>query len=311
MRRKTPFSAVRLLFAAALLFCAGSVFSQKTVVGKIVSGKTSQPVALATVTVKGTNVAVASEKNGSFEIKVPANKSTLIISSVGFDDYEIDITSSSNIQASLVEKQSALDEIVVTGYTSQRKKDITGSVTVVNTKELLAVPGPNVESLLQGKASGVTVGTSGVPGAGASVRIRGFTTFNQNEPLYIVDGARVSSISELNPTDIESLQVLKDGSSAAVYGAAAANGVIIISTKKGKGKAKITYDTYYGVQSLTKSFDLLNTAEYGQYLLKLQQGKTYTYPKTQYNLGQYNGGKDSAATPVIPEYILAGDLSGV
>ncbi len=148
---------------------------------------------------------------------------------------------------------SNLDEIVVTGYSSQRKKDITGAVAVVNTKELVANPGSNVESLLQGKAAGVTIGTSGVPGAGASVRIRGFTTFNQNEPLYIVDGARVGSITDLNPNDIESMQVLKDASSAAVYGAAAANGVIIITTKKGKGKTKVTYDAYYGSSRCTKN----------------------------------------------------------
>ncbi len=310
MTQKHYLCAVKMFFTVTFLLCSISLFSQKTVVGKITDGKTNLPLSLATITVKGTKIAVVSEKNGSFQIKVPAKQKILVISSIGFEDYEIDISSTASIEASLTEKTSSLNEVVITGYSSQRKKDILGSVSVVNTKELLANPGPNVESLLQGKAAGVTVGTSGVPGAGASVRIRGFTTFNQNEPLFIVDGARVSSISELNPTDIESLQVLKDASAAAVYGAAAANGVIIISTKRGKGKAKISYDSYYGVQSIVKGFNLLNTAEYGQYLLKLQQGIP-GQTATTFNLGQYNGGQSSTATPIIPDYILAGTASGL
>ncbi len=160
--------------------------------------------------------------------------------------------------------------MVVTGYTSQSKKDITGSVAVVNVKELVANPGSNVQSLLQGRAAGVTVGTSGVPGTGANVRIHGYSTFGNNEPLYVVDGARVGAITELNPNDIESMQVLKDASAASIYGSAAAGGVIIITTKKGKvGRPKITYDSYYGNQTFTKRLDLLNTKEYGDYLFLL------------------------------------------
>lgn len=311
MRLKNLFPVMHFCITILFFLTTISVFAQKTVNGTVTNAKDKQPVIGATVTVKGTKIATLTLANGTFSINVPSgNNTTLIISSVGFDDAEVDVASQSSISVSLREKVSSLDEIVVTGYTAQRKKDITGSVSVVNTKELLANPGSNVESLLQGKASGVTVGTSGVPGAGASIRIRGFTTFNQNEPLYIVDGARVGSISDLNPNDIESLQVLKDGSSAAAYGSAAANGVIIITTKRGKGKTKITYDAYYGVQSLTKKYDLLNTEEYGQYLLKLQQGIP-GQTNTTFNLGQYNGGQATTSTPIIPEYILAGTASGV
>ena len=305
----------KLLFGICALLCciflSPQVFAQqKTITGKVVNSKDNTPLDLATVSVKGTKVAVTTAANGEFSISVPSGKNTLVISSVGFAAEEISIANKSSVEVSLKESTSSLNEVVVTGYSAQRKKDITGSVSVVNVKELVANPGSNVESLLQGKAAGVTVGTSGVPGAGASIRIRGFTTFNQNEPLYVVDGARVGSITDLNPNDIESLQVLKDGSSAAAYGAAAANGVIIITTKKGKGKARINYDSYYGVQSLTKKFDLLNTEEYGKYLLKLQQGIP-GQTATKFNLGQYNGGQTSTATPVIPEYILAGTNSGV
>ena len=310
MRQKIDRVTLRACAALLFLFISSSLFAQKKVTGTVTNSKDKQPLAFATVTVKGTNVAVATTATGTFTINVPSGKTVLVISSIGFDETEVNISSKDNVEIALKEKSSSLDEIVVTGYTAQRKKDITGSVSVVNTKELLANPGSNVETLLQGKASGVTVGTSGVPGAGSSIRIRGFTTFNQNEPLYVVDGARVGSISDLNPNDIESLQVLKDGASAAAYGSAAANGVIIITTKKGKGKTKVTYDTYYGVQSITKKYDLLNTEEYGQYLLRLQQGIP-GQTATTFNLGQYNGGQTSTATPITPEYILAGTASGV
>ena len=311
MKRKVCCLGLHIYAAFFLCFISSSLYAQKTVTGTVTSAKDNQPVNGASVLVKGTKVGAATSATGTFTINVPSGKNILVISSVGFDDMEVDVSSQTTITISLKEKTSSLDEIVVTGYTAQRKKDITGSVTVVNTKELIANPGSNVENLLQGKAAGVTVGTSGVPGAGASIRIRGFTTFNQNEPLYVVDGARVGSITDLNPGDIESLQVLKDGSSAAVYGAAAANGVIIITTKKGKGKTKITYDAYYGTQTLTKKYDLLNTAEYGEYLLRLQQGIAANAGRTKFNLGQYNGGLDSTGTPIIPEYILAGTASGV
>jgi len=292
-----------------VLLFSFTVLAQKNVTGKI-TGSDGQPVVGATVSVKGTTAATKTSPTGDFEISVPAGGTTLVVTSIGFDPLEVPVGNSTSLAISLRERVSNLNEIVVTGYTAQRKKDITGAVSVINAKELTANPGSNVESLLQGKASGVTVSTSGVPGAGASIRIRGYTTFNQNEPLYVVDGARVSSISDLNPNDIETMQVLKDGSSAAAYGAAAANGVIIITTKKGKGKPKISYDGYYGVQKITKTFDLLNTEEYGQYLLKLQQGIP-GQTATTFNLGQYNGGQTSTATPVIPEYILAGTASGV
>ncbi|HLL43352.1 MAG TPA: TonB-dependent receptor plug domain-containing protein, partial [Segetibacter sp.] len=301
---------VKPIMVALLLLGLNSVYAQQTVTGKIINKTGNQAISGASIKVKGSNVGTQTNDEGTFTLNVPKNNSVLQISVVGFENVEVPVNGRASLGTlSLNPTASTLNEIVVTGYTTQRKKDITGSVSVVNAKELVANPGSNVEGLLQGKASGVTVGTSGVPGAGASIRIRGFTTFNQNEPLYVVDGARVGSITDLNPNDIESLQVLKDASSAAAYGAAAANGVIIITTKRGKGRPKVTYDAYYGVQSLYRQYDLLNTEEYGQYLLGLQKGAN---PNARfYNIGQYNGGKDSTDVPIIPEYILAGTSSGV
>lgn len=300
----------RLSLGLTFLFLCSVCFSQKTYTGKVTDSKTGVPVVGSTITVRGTTTGTQTDNEGNFTISVPNNRTRLTVSSVGYEPQDVTVTGQTDLSVSLKSTLSTLNEVVVTGYSAQRKKDITGSVSVVSAKELVANPGSNVESLLQGKAAGVTVGTSGVPGAGASIRIRGFTTFNQNEPLYVVDGARVGSITDLNPNDIESLQVLKDGSSAAAYGAAAANGVIIITTKKGKGRAKVNYDAYYGTQSLIKKFDLLNTAEYGQYLLRLQQGIP-GQTRTNWNIGQYNGGDTAATTPIIPEFILAGTASGV
>ncbi|HZH94840.1 MAG TPA: SusC/RagA family TonB-linked outer membrane protein, partial [Flavisolibacter sp.] len=174
-------------------------------------------------------------------------------------------------------------------------------------KELTANPGSNVQSLLQGRAAGVTVGTSGVPGAGANVRIHGYSTFGNNEPLYVVDGARVGSITELNPNDIESMQVLKDASSASIYGSAAAGGVIIITTKRGKqGRPRVSYDSYYGRQTFKKRLDLLNTKEYGDYLYLLQKNANLIGVQGGFKHGQFAGATGLSDKPIIPDFIFAG-----
>jgi TonB-linked SusC/RagA family outer membrane protein len=261
----------------------------------------------ATVIVKGTNTATVTNAEGSFTISPRGSRGSLVISFVGHEPREIAIGSGTNLDITLIESTSTLNDVVVTGYSSQAKKDITGSVSVVNTKELVANPGSNVESLLQGRAAGVTVGTSGVPGAGSNVRIHGYSTFGNNEPLYIVDGTRVTSISDLNPGDIESMQVLKDASAASIYGSAAAGGVIIITTKKGKtGAPKVTYEAYYGRQSFTKRLDLMKTKEYGDYLFLLQKNAGQLDAQGQFAHGQYAGPTGKSTSPIIPDYVYAG-----
>lgn len=152
--------------------------------------------------------------------------------------------------------------MVVVGYGTQQKKDITGSVAVIDTEELLASSGSSATQQLQGKATGVNIGTSGAPGSATMVRIRGINSINDNGPLYVIDGVstRDQDLSSINPNDIESMQVLKDASSAAIYGAQAANGVILITTKKGTktGQLKLTYDGYYGFSKTGKRYDVLN-----------------------------------------------------
>ncbi|HEV8080461.1 MAG TPA: carboxypeptidase-like regulatory domain-containing protein, partial [Chitinophagaceae bacterium] len=171
-----------LLGALLLLFSNDLFAQQKTITGNITSNSNNQPVAGATVTIRGTNIATQTNAEGNFTITVPNEKSTLVITNVGFEPIQIDVGSRTSLNVALNATNTTLNEIVVTGYSSQVKKSITGSVAVVNIKELVANPGSNIQNLLQGRAAGVTVGTSGVPGAGASVRMHGYSTFGNNEP---------------------------------------------------------------------------------------------------------------------------------
>jgi TonB-linked SusC/RagA family outer membrane protein len=177
-------------------------------------------------------------------------------------------------------RTSTLNEVVVTGYSTQRKKDIIGAVSVVSAKDLQRTPASNLAVQLQGRAAGVTISAAGEPGAGAVVRIRGFASAGNNDPLYIVDGVPTTDPSKFNPNDIESLQVLKDASAASIYGARASNGVIIITTKQGKsGRISVSYDSYVGNSIVTDKMmpDMLNTTQYMDYLQKTTPS-TYTHP---------------------------------
>lgn len=279
-----------------MLLCTVA-FAQRTISGKI-TGPDGSPIAGATVAVKGASTATSTGADGSFVINAP-NSSVLVISYIGFDVLEVSTAGRTDFNIGLKEKTNSLNEVVVTGYTSQAKKDITGSVAVVNTADLKSQPAGNAEQQLQGRASGVTVTTDGRPGQGASVRIRGFASFSGgNEPLYIVDGVPTGGISGLNPNDIETMQVLKDAASASIYGARASNGVIIVTTKKGRqGGAKVAYNMYYGTQNPGKGYDLLNSQEYANAVWAAYKNAGQTPPNTQYGNG---------ATPVLPDYILPG-----
>ena len=273
-------SARIVWLTACLLFFATLAFSQqKSVTGKV-TDLNKQPLFGATVSVKGTNVAAQTNAEGAFSIMVPSGKNILTISFIGYDNQEIAIGTQSNIDVVISEAKTSLNEVVVTGYSTQRKKDIIGAVSIVNTKDLLNTPASNLAVQLQGRAAGVTVSSAGEPGAGAVVRIRGFASAGNNDPLYIIDGVPTSDPSTLNPMDIESLQVLKDASSASIYGSRASNGVIIITTKQGKsGRSSLSYETYVGSQNVTDRMtpDMLNTTQYMDYLQKTT-ASTYTHP---------------------------------
>lgn len=230
-----------------LLLLGTQVFAQSQhITGKVV-GDDRQPVAGASVKVKGTTNGVSTGTDGSFAIDAKPTD-VLIISFIGFQPTQTTVGDRTRLNIALSSSLQNLNEVVVTGYASQKKKDLTGSVAIVNVAELNKQPSASVNSQLQGQASGVTVIGNGQPGQQPNIRIRGFNSFGNNNPLYVVDGVPIDNINDLNPDDVESMQVLKDAGSASIYGSRASNGVVVITTKKGKGKIKIVYDAYYGTQ---------------------------------------------------------------
>ncbi|MRS62846.1 TonB-dependent receptor [Larkinella terrae] len=224
-----------------------------------------------TVIVKGTSRGTTTDAQGIYRIGVPDANTVLTFSFVGYTAKDIVVGNRTEINVQLEATTNQLTEVVVTGYTTQQKKDIIGAVSVVKASDLTATPSANLVAQLQGRAAGVTVSSTGDPGSSASIRIRGFASYGNNNPLYVIDGMPTTDASRINPQDVESIQVLKDASSASIYGARAANGVIIITTKRGKtGKTTLSYDTYYGIQAtpLNRIPKLLNTSELLTYLDK-------------------------------------------
>jgi TonB-linked SusC/RagA family outer membrane protein len=228
-----------------------------TVTG-MVTDASGAPLPGVSIKLKGSSLGTVTNIDGKYTITLPDGTGTLIYNFLGFTSQEAAVNGQAVINIKLAEESKALNEVVVVGYATQKKKDLTGAVAVVNVKDLNKQASSSVNSQLQGQASGVTVTGSGQPGEEPQVHIRGFNTFGDNTPLYVVDGMETYDVSTINPNDVESLQVLKDASSASIYGARAANGVIIITTKKGKGKVSIQYDAYYGSQ-VPKGGNVWNT----------------------------------------------------
>jgi TonB-linked SusC/RagA family outer membrane protein len=284
----------RYVFTLVFMFFVITAFAQNTVTGRV-TGPDSKPVFGATVTVKNANIATTTSENGTYSIKMPANSRVLVFSYVGYEVEEVE-ANGNTIDVVFKQQSTNLNEVIVTGYSTQRKKDITGAVTVVNVGELKSQPSFDAASQLQGQASGVTVIQNGVPGAGASVRIRGLGSFNNNNPLYVIDGVQSGSISALNPNDIESMQVLKDAASGSIYGVRGSNGVIIVTTKRGKRRGvNVNYDMYYGSQNPGKGFDLLNAQEEANLLFLARKNSGLATTGSVFGNG---------ATPVLPDYIF-------
>ncbi|MCE7072153.1 TonB-dependent receptor [Dyadobacter sp. CY327] len=287
-----------------LCFCVLHVWAQNQLSGRITDASENVPLPGVSVLLKGTTTGTTTDADGRFTLATPSKTGTLVVSYIGYFTQEVEIGNRSSIDISMSADVKSLTEVVVTGYAAQRKKDITGAVTVINTKELTAVPSASVTQMLQGRAAGVTVGNDNSPGGGTMVRIRGFGSINNNSPLYVIDGVPTQgTLNQLNPNDIESMQVLKDASAASIYGARAANGVVIITTKKGKqGDPSITFDYYTGTQRPGKMLDLLNTKELGQYLYQsdLGAGKnpSATSPSVQYKFDE--NGNQTIADYIYP-----------
>lgn len=239
---------------------------ERTISGRVVAEADRGPLPGVTVRVKDTQKTTATDENGEFSIEAGETE-VLVFSYVGFATRELPVSSigGGTLQVSLQEDVAALDELVVVGYGTQRKSDLTGSVVSVDVERMNAVPTTNFSEMLRGKAPGVQVSLGNArPGGTSGILIRGRNSLSGgNGPLIVVDGAPVSDISDLNTADIESLEVLKDASAQAIYGARASNGVILITTKRGReGKTTVSYNGYVGMQSLWKNFDVFNGPEF-------------------------------------------------
>ena len=255
------------VFLLLLFFVAGTAgaYAQRTVTGTVVD-KDQLPVTGANVVVKGTQIGAITDGLGKFTIAVPSTGNTLVISFIGYTLQEVPIGTSSVINVTLQTESTYLDEVVVVGYGTQKRTTVTGAITSVASKEITAVPVTTTDQALQGRASGVTVVNNGSPGTEATIRIRGLGTMNSNAPLVVIDGVVSNGMANLNPDDIESIEVLKDASTTAIYGSLGSHGVIMITTKKGvSGKMKVDFDTYFGQQWNNKRYDLLNVAQYIEY----------------------------------------------
>jgi TonB-dependent starch-binding outer membrane protein SusC len=301
----TPCRVARHALLLLFTFCSLSVFAQTRVTGKVTSTTTNQPVSGASVQVEGTSVGVVTGDDGSFSVNVPAGRNTLVISFIGFKQVVVPINNRTDISVTLEEDASGLSEVVVTGYSSQQRRNIVGAVSTVKGEQLAAVPSGNPEQQLQGRAPGVTVITSGQPGSVSQVRIRGFGSFSGNEPLYVVDGVPTFNIDFLNANDIDNTTVLKDAASASIYGARASAGVILITTKKGKygtGKLNVRYDVSYGLTFPGQGLDLLTPQQQADWTWEALKAANQPLTHPQYGSG---------ATPVLPDYLKAGTKSGV
>ncbi|WP_158798538.1 TonB-dependent receptor [Pedobacter sp. L105] len=281
--------AVSLLFAM-IVMSSSSVFAQsRTITGTVYDEKGVSLIGVS-VTVKGSKISAGTDVNGKYAIAVPAGSSTLVFSFIGSLKQEVVTGSRTTINVTMKSSVNDLSEVVVVGYGTQKRGDVNGSISSVKASDIANIPQVSADQLLQGKVAGVTVTqNSGSPGSQTSVHIRGVTSLSlSNEPLYVIDGVpisgdatnsstsgqsvqlsqnnssnAVSPLSMINPSDIETIDVLKDASATAIYGARASNGVIIITTKHGKnGTARIAYDGYYGIQQQGKFLDMMNLQQY-------------------------------------------------
>ena len=262
----------------AMLLFSQQIFAQDRVVSGKVTDSTGNGLAGVTVTARGTKLAAQTNTEGTFRLTVPSSVDALIFTSVGFTSLQVPIPANNSMNVSLFGSATSLNEVVVIGYGTARKKDLTGSVTAITAKDFNKGAITTPEQLIAGKVAGVQITSNGgAPGSGSTIRIRGGASLNaSNDPLIVIDGVPVdnngisgaaNALALINPNDIESFNVLKDASATAIYGSRASNGVIIITTKKGKtGKPRFTFSTQNSLSTLPKEADVLSPAEFRAYL---------------------------------------------
>ncbi|MBX2916241.1 MAG: TonB-dependent receptor [Cyclobacteriaceae bacterium] len=312
----------KLSLTMCFLLTIASVMAQERTVSGTVTDETGSTMPGVNVLLKGTSSGTVTDGDGNFRISIPNDQAVLVISFVGYATSEVIVGSRSVVNIQLTSDVQTLTELVVTGYSVDKRRELTGSVSTVKAKELTIAPTGNVEQMLQGRVAGVTVITNGQPGTTSQIRVRGFGAFGGNSPLYIVDGVPTDNVNFINPDDIESVTVLKDAAAASIYGARAASGVIIYTTKKGtKGggrKLSVTYDQMVGVTNPGKGIEMLNPTDFAEWTWNAikntedanaraeNRSPNYGTALANFNHPQFGGG----LTPTIPQYLRVGSQNG-
>jgi TonB-linked SusC/RagA family outer membrane protein len=257
-----------VLMDKLIVFAPSENISQPgRITGTVTDASTNEPLVGVNIVVEGINMGVISDMNGKYTIEVQNSNATLVFSYIGFVTEKVDIAGQSVINVNLLPDVTALEEVVIVGYGVQKKSDLTGSISSVKDEDITLLPTQRVDQALQGRAAGVLVSnTDGAPGGNTRVRVRGSSSLTGNsDALIVIDGLQGGDLKSLNPNDIESIEILKDASAAAVYGSRGANGVILITTKKGKvGKPVINYNFDFGLQRLSNKIEVMNAGEFAR-----------------------------------------------
>ncbi len=260
---------------------AVTVVSEVSVTGQVLD-ETDKPLPGVNILVKGTTIGTTTDVEGRYSLSVPDGNAVLVFSFIGYQPHEVQVGTQTSITVTMVPDVSTLSEIVVVGYGTQKKASVTGAISSVSAKEISEQPVVNVAQALQGRVAGVTVTNNGAPGEAPIIRVRGIGTINNANPLFVVDGFPTSDLNSFNPKDIQSVDVLKDASAAAIYGSRASNGVVIITTKSGSNNQKLSvnFDSYYGVEQPWQKLDLLNREQYIDYATELMTNADIYYNET-------------------------------
>ncbi len=296
--KKSKLKGIWRISALLLFTCFLALTSyaqQKSLSGTVI-GEDKAPIPGVTVVVKGTTNGTITDMDGKFSFSAPATSKTLSISYIGLKTQEFEIGTQTVFNVTLVSETIGVDEVVVVGYGTRKKEELTGSISTVTEKQMKISSASNVISRMQGQVAGVTVTNSNTPGGDAFIRVRGMGTINDSKPLYVIDGVPGDPGSSLNPSDIESVSVLKDASSSAIYGTRGANGVILITTKRGKASEKptITFSSRVGISNASNQYDMLNAQEYAESVWLRSNNQGVARPAALYGTG---------SSPVLPDYL--------
>jgi TonB-dependent starch-binding outer membrane protein SusC len=260
---------IKLKFAviALLMICSQNVFSQSKTVQGVVTDNAGLPLSGVKVLEQGTKNATSTGFDGKFALNNVASGSKIIFTFIGMNSKTVDFTGQASVNVMLAPATEELKQVVVVAYGSQKRANVTGAISTINAKDIAAIPVTNAAQALQGRAAGVTITNGGGPGDLPVVTIRGLSTFGNSQPLYVVDGTIVGNLSGINPGDIDNISVLKDASTASLYGAIGSNGVVVVTTKKGsKGKGQLNFNMYTGVNFVSKRYDVMNSTQLLGYL---------------------------------------------